>query len=210
MGTIKYYNDIIQGSPEWTYLRLGKIGSSGVKDIVDVKKKMKLKSRDVVLTAVAGVISEIETGFSTDSDFLNDAMEWGRDNEDDAKNIIRTKHHFDTGGVTNSDYKYAWLSPDMLSDSEGVEVKCFSSKEYAKNVIINKIPSKHLPQVLFYMAIIPDLDFVRFLMYDPRFRTKKYHEIIAFRKDYSEHITNMQESLTYFGRLVDECLKIFN
>lgn len=202
---VAIHKELIQRSIEWNEHRLGKMSGSKVASILDVKKKMKLKSKDVVLNSVACVISELETGFSDDSDYMSDAMEWGIENECAAIDILSEyfKGTYVAGGVTNSEFKYFWLSPDLLSETIGFEIKCFSSKVFAKCVIDDKIPSKHLPQALSYMTIMPKLECVKFVMYDPRFAKKKMHIITLNRSDYSEHISNMKESILEFEKLIE-------
>lgn len=206
---IKYYNDIEQKTIEWHELRLGKMSASKIHSIVDVKKKMQLKSNSVVLGAVASVIAEICTGFSNDTDYVSESMEWGNENEDGAIAMVKTDECFQTGGVTNSYYELFWLSPDLLSTKKGYEIKCFSSKVYAETVIQNKIPAKHLPQVLAYMVIMPKLESVDFVLYDPRYAKKNHHVINAKRSDYVEHIENMSNSIKQFSKLVKKNLELF-
>lgn len=200
---IKYYNDLEQRSEEWHSLRLGKLTASKVFSIVDISKKMKLKSKSVVLTAVSDVISELSTGFSNDTEYISEEMEWGTDNEDAAIELVKTDLSFATGGVTNSDLPNFWLSPDLLSPKKGFEIKCFSSKNHIKTIIENKIPSKHLPQVLSYMAVIPDLESVDLVLYDPRLKKVNLHIINADKNKYYEHICNLIESIKEFGELVN-------
>lgn len=200
---VKYYNDIKQRSTEWNELRLGKLTASKVSGIVDTSKKMKLKSKSVVLTAVSDILSELSTGFSNDSDFMSDAMDWGVENEDKAIELVKTKESFVCGGVTCSDLPNFWLSPDLLSTEKGFEIKCFSSKNHIKAVIENKIPSKHLPQVLSYMAVIPTLESVDFCLYDPRLKKGNLHAINASKDQYYEHIYNLINSIKELGELVE-------
>lgn len=207
---VKFYYDLEQRSPQWFEHKLGKLGASMVKNILDVRKKMQLKSPDVVLTMVARIVAEIETGFSCDSDYISDDMEWGVEQEEQAKDLVKTKDCYENiGGVTNDKFKYFWLSPDLISDKKGWEIKCQSSKMFAKIVIQNKIPSDLLPQILAYMVVMPDLESVDLVLFDPRFKNKKLHTITANRDDYTTQLEHMEESLIEFDRLVDESLKLF-
>ena len=214
METTIVYHEMKQRSMAWTEIRLGKIGGSSLKSIIDISKKGKLKSMDTVLTSVADVISEIETGFTNDSDYISDAMEWGIEEEENAKELLMNDNTFECGFVENSRFKYFGISPDMLETENGVmsigyEIKCPGSKKYAKYVIENKLPTDHKVQVLGYFVAIPTLQKMKFVVYDPRFKTKKMHIVEVLRSDYKEFIENIEQSLIEFEKLVDEYLPKF-
>ena len=201
------YHKCEQRTKIWHDSRLGKMSGSKIKDIIDVKKRGMLKSKDVVLTAVADCVSELLTGISNDSHFVNEAMQWGIDTEDEVFELLASEKTFQVGGVTNSAYKYFWLSPDLLDgDKKAFEVKCPTSKTFIKYLLKNEVPTEYLPQILSYFVTMPYLKTVTFVAYDPRVNGTNILKIDLHRQDYSDFICNIADSLFIFCDMIDKAI----
>src|SRR3954470_22972301 len=74
-------HDIIQGSPEWFALRLGKVTASRICDVVAKTKSGPSASR---ANYMAELIAERLTGVPAEK-FTNAAMQWGSDCEPQAR-----------------------------------------------------------------------------------------------------------------------------
>lgn len=203
-----------QRSKAWYIERTGKLGGSENKDIVDLRKKLKLKARATVMTAVYKVVSEVLTGQREES-FTNAAMQWGIDNEDENLEPYVTEDCTFPGGITRDDLKYCWFSPDMLAlkdgftVTDGYEAKCPTSKTFIKYVERNEVPSEHLAQLIDYFVMVPTLNTLTLEVFDPRVKGKNRFTCILKREDYLEEIDNLEESMIEFCSMVDETLKLF-
>lgn len=209
---VTVYENIIQRSIEWNDLRLGRIGGSQLATIIDPKTgnlKKQTKSSTPLITAVSKVIAEIKTQFSNDSDYESDAMLWGIEQEADAAELIGDKDSFVCGYVTNSDFKYFGLSPDLLSVKKGYEIKCPNSSTFAEWVIKDELPIKHKVQVMDYFVMMPEIEEMIFVVYDTRYPKNNLRKISVKRADNLEFIANMSNAMKEFDKLVDEYLKMF-
>lgn len=208
---VKLFNNIEQRSIEWNALRLGRIGGSTLKDIIDANtghlkddynKNGSFKSKTPVLNAIAGVISEIKTGFSNDSEYQSEAMEWGSEMEAEVVEQIENETTFKCGYVTNSSYKYFGLSPDLLSTKTGYEIKCPNSKTFALWRMKNELPKDHKVQVMDYFVMIPELEKMELVIYDPRYPDNNIFRFEVYRKDNLDFIENMSNAMKQFDKMV--------
>lgn len=209
---VTIYENIEQRSIEWNQLRMGKVGGSQLATIIDQKTgilKKETKSTTPIITAISKLIAEIKTDFSNDSDFQSDSMLWGVEEEADAIKEIATEDSFQCGYVTNSDYKYFGISPDLLSAKTGWEIKCPNSSTFADWVIKGGLPIKHKVQVMDYFVMMPELDTMVFVIYDSRYPENNLRKIKIKRADNLEFIANMSNAMKEFDKLVDKYLKLF-
>ena len=218
-----YHNTIEQCTLPWFEKRLGKMTGSKLDTIIDSKtgklksdtnKDDSLKTKTPILNAIAGIIAEIETGFSNDSDYTSEAMEWGNDNEPVRIEQIQQDESFITGFVTNDMFKYFGVSPDLLEGDQnaatkGTEIKCPNSKTFALWVIKNELPAQHIVQVMSYFVAMPTVESVDFDMFDPRYSGKQSHTITVKRSDNLELIANIQQSLIEFDAMIDKYIQLF-
>ncbi len=222
---VEYFNNVKQQSVEWFEMRLGMLTGSKLATIIDantgelksdLNKNGTYKTKTPIISAISGIIAEIKTGFSNDSDFVNDAMEWGIETEPERIGLIKNENSFQTGFVLNSRFKYFGLSPDLLENCDGItikgtEIKCPTSKTFVEWVIKNEVPSKHKPQIMAYFVAIPTLETMVFDVYDPRFLgEKKSHSIEIKRADNTKFIDNMELALINFEKQIETYLKLFN
>jgi predicted phage-related endonuclease len=82
---------IVQGSPEWLALRVGKVTASRVADVMARTKSGYSTSR---ANYAAELICERLTGASTPC-FVNEAMRWGTDQEPYARQAYCERHGLD-------------------------------------------------------------------------------------------------------------------
>ncbi len=215
--TVVKYHAIEQRSQAWYDNRLAKKGGSNAKDIIDLgngcrlktdlNKNGTLKSKTPILGAVADVVSELLTGFSNSNSFVNEQMQWGIDNEPEAFKLLENERTFQVGGVTNSDYKYFWLSPDLLEGhKKAFEVKCPTSKTFVMYVLKDVLPAEHTIQCLSYFVVMPELQELDFVAFDPRVSGKQKFVKKITREEYKNEIENFGNALKEFDKMVDEAL----
>lgn len=158
---------IIQGTPEWLALRLGKVTASRVSDVIAKTKSGYSASR---ANYMAQLIAERLTGVVQDS-YSNSAMQWGTETEPQA----RLAYEFDQGVVVEQvafvphpKIDHSGCSPDGLIGSEGlVEIKCPNTNTHLDTLIEQAVPGKYKAQMQFQMACTGRA-WCDFVSYDPR------------------------------------------
>jgi putative phage-type endonuclease len=161
------YGGIEQGSEEWLKIRLGKVTASGVADVLAKTKSGVSASRGnylikLAIQRVTGVVEE---------SYTNDAMQWGKDNEAQA----RVAYEVDSGNfvdqvafVDHPTIKWFGASPDGLVNQDGlVEIKCPNSATHWSYIKDDGPPTKYYIQMQAQMACT-GRSWCDFVSYDPR------------------------------------------
>lgn len=136
--TIKYHNDLVQGSDEWHHARCGLITASEVKLLLTptLKTANNDKSRAHIWELAAQRIS----GYVEPS-YISDAMLRGHEDEITARNLYR-EHYAEveeTGFVTNDSFGFTLgCSPDGLVGKDGmIECKSRVQKYQVQTIVEN-------------------------------------------------------------------------
>lgn len=160
-------NEIVQGSPEWFAIRLGKATASRIADATARTKTGWGASR---ANYMAELIAERLTGVPAAS-FTNAAMQWGTDQEPEA----RSNYEFMTdsevvpiGFVVHPSIAMAGASPDGLVGDMGlVEFKCPNTATHLDTLLGDSMDGKYIKQVQWQMACT-GRQWCDFVSYDPR------------------------------------------
>jgi len=158
---------VIQGSPEWFALRLGKVTASRVADIVAKTKSGYSASR---ANYMAQLVAERLTGTVAES-YTNAAMQHGTETEPEA----RAAYEFYQGVtvqevafVTHPTIDQSGCSPDGLVGEDGlVEIKCPQTAGHLETLLGQAVPGKYDTQMQFQMACT-GRKWCDFVSYDPR------------------------------------------
>lgn len=160
-------DNVIQGSPEWHSLRLGKVTASRVSDVVAKTKTGVSASR---VNYMAQLIAERMTGEVGES-FSNSAMQWGNEQEPDARlayEFHSNKAVNQIAFVNHSTIKLTGASPDGLVGEDGlIEIKCPNTSTHIDTLLSGKAPSKYITQMQWQMACT-GRRWCDFVSYDPR------------------------------------------
>jgi hypothetical protein len=206
---MKVYKDLEQGTEEWLKVRLGKITGTRLKDV--------FKSNN--LTLVDELISEMLTGELPEIEFKSAAMERGNELEPEAINEYMTEtfnYVQSVGFVESEEFKNVGFSPDgLIANKEGkyigaVEVKCPSSKKHIEYIRGNKIPNQYKYQIYSYFLNCLDLDYVDFISYDPRVKSKSLFIKRVFRGQIAEDLEEVKKGLIKFNIKLDAYLEQVN
>jgi putative phage-type endonuclease len=156
-----------QRSPEWFAARAGKVTASRVAEVVAKTKTGWAASR---ANYMAELIAERLTGVSAEK-FSNAAMQWGTDQEPEARAAYCFYTDADVtevGFVGHPTIAMSGASPDGLVGAAGlVEIKCPNTATHIDTLIGQIIPAKYVTQMQWQMACTGRAwcDFVSF---DPR------------------------------------------
>ena len=191
-----------QGSDEWLAMRLGMITGTRLKSAIGSPAVRKTLIYELVAEQVSGMQEKV---------WVNDAMQWGTDHEDEAVELYEKQTGIKTsvvGFCLSEEYKFLALSPDRLVRSGihnkgrkfigAVEVKCPGTKTMMKYMDEGGIPKEYMAQVTNYFLVNPDLDWLDFVIYDPRIKIKEKKTTITriLRKDAG--VEGAEEALEVF------------
>jgi len=161
------YTNIKQGTPEWLELRAGRFTASRIVDVMAKTKKGASASRKNYL---AELLVERMTGQPTRG-FISPAMQWGTDNEPEARAMYELKTGLEVvevGLVIHDDYDFMASSPDgLIGDDGGVEIKCPNTATHIETLRARKVPTKYYAQIQWNMHCT-GRTWWDFVSYDPR------------------------------------------
>lgn len=162
------YEDVVQGSEEWKRIRVGKVTASRIADIVARTKSGFSASRE----KYAGeLIAEILTGEPAERPFTSAAMQWGTDQESQARTAYEFMHDvgvIEVAFVDHPTISGSGASPDgLVGDSGLLEIKCPETHTHIDTLIKQEIPSKYITQMMWQMACT-GRQWTDFVSYDPR------------------------------------------
>ena len=203
-------SEIIQGSPEWHALRIGKVTASRVSDVVAKTKTGWGASR---ANYMAELIAERLTGEPAEK-FSNAAMAWGTEKEPDARAAYEFFRDAQVSEIAFVDHPVIGMtgaSPDGLVGDHGlVEIKCPNTATHLDTLLTQAIPSKYVTQMLWQMACT-GRQWCDFVSYDPRLpetmslfvkRVDRDDKLIAsLEKDVAEFLAELDLKLAQLDTL---------
>lgn len=159
--------EIVQGSPEWHALRLGKVTASRVADLLAKTKTGFAASR---ANYMAQLIAERLTGTPAET-YTNAAMQHGTETEPEARaayEFYQSVTVEEVAFVAHPKIYQAGCSPDGLVGSDGlVEIKCPNTATHLETLLGQAVPAKYDAQMQFQMACTGRA-WCDFVSYDPR------------------------------------------
>jgi len=194
-----------QQSAEWFAARLGKVTASRVADVIARTKTGPSASR---ANYMAELVAERLTGARGET-FTNAAMQWGTDNEAEA----RMAYEFRTdatveqvGFILHPTIDMAGASPDGLVLTDGlVEIKCPNTATHIETLLTGSIPGKYETQMLWQMACT-GRSWCDFASFDPRLPEEMRLFVKRFDRD-DKRISEMEEQVREFLFELDATVK---
>ncbi|MDI1222946.1 lambda exonuclease family protein [Acinetobacter sp.] len=142
--------NILQRSEDWHADRCGKVTASRVKDI-DAKPQKGKALNAISLT----ILTERLTGVQEETPTTK-AMQWGIDQEPYAVAAYENEtcnFVISTGLIDHPSIENCGASPDGLVGKDGqIEVKCPTPSVHLNTLLLQEIPSEHLPQITLQLA----------------------------------------------------------
>ena len=155
---------IIQGSPEWFAIRLGKATASKITDILSTVKSGESAGRKNYRMEL---VCERLTGLKAEG-YTNSHMDRGTALEPIARALYEFKNDVvvdEIGFVIHPDMEMSGASPDGLINEDGlIEIKCPTANNHVDTILSGKSPSKYYAQMQWQMACTNRLwcDFVSY------------------------------------------------
>jgi len=158
---------IEQRTEAWHLQRLGKVTASRVADVIAKTKSGPSASRENYATQL--VLERLTN--SVGEAFSNAAMQWGTDQEPNARNAYELKMSTfvkEVGFIDHPIIDMSGASPDGFVGEDGlVEIKCPNSSTHIDTLVSQKVPAKYLPQMQWQMACT-GRKWCDFVSFDPR------------------------------------------
>lgn len=155
---------IIQGTPEWLALRIGKLTASRMADVLAAKTTAARRNY------IAQLVAERLTGTVGES-FSNAAMLWGTEHEPLARaeyEILTDCSVDQVAFVDHPAIEWCGASPDgMVLDDGLVEIKAPNTATHIDYLLGQKPPAKYVPQMALQLACT-GRQWCDFVSYDPR------------------------------------------
>lgn len=158
---MKIYDEIVQGSPEWFKLRLGKFTATNAQAIATNGKGLE--------TLCFEKVAELKTG-KFKEEYTNPDMERGNDLEE----LARNSYELETGIVVKrvgfiEKSERIGCSPDGLIEEDGLqEIKCKNDANFVKYLYNREIDSAHIWQMQMQM-LISERKWCDYVVFNPNF-----------------------------------------
>ena len=198
-----------QGTDEWLKARLGKITGTRLKSVMGTKAAQETLMYELLAEQLSGQQEFV---------FVNAAMQWGTDHEDEAVQLFekgKRKKSEAVGFCISDEFPYLGLSPDRLVKTKDVftgaiEVKCPTTKVALKYRADGVIPKEYKWQVVNYFLVCDTLKELDFVIYDPRIikDNLKITHIKVKRKELEADIAKAREALVAFHTKWEETYKL--
>lgn len=160
-------SEIVQGTPEWHALRLGKATASRIADVCARTKTGYGASRK---NYMAELVAERLTGTRSEG-FTNAAMQWGTDQEPEARiayEFYRDATVTEVAFVMHPSIADTGASPDGLVGDDGlVEIKSPNTATHIETLLGGTVPEKYVLQMQWQMACT-GRKWCDFASFDPR------------------------------------------
>jgi len=199
-------SEVIQGSDEWRLARCGSLGASQIADMMARTKSGWGASRT---NLAAQLVVERLTGQPTET-YKNAAMQWGNDNEADARvaYCYRTdKTVEEVGIVPHPTIAGTHASPDGLVEDDGlVELKCPLSATHIETLLGDTVPSKYVLQVQWQLACT-GRQWCDLVSYDPRMPEAMQLAVFHVKRD-DKQIADLENHARAFVAGIDATVKL--
>jgi len=192
-----------QRTDDWFAARLGKVTASRVADVIAKTKSGYGAGR---ANYMADLVVERLTGQKASS-FTNAAMEWGTEQEPNAKAAYAAKTGIlveDVGFIDHPTVAMSGASPDGFAEDGLIEVKCPNTATHLEYVLAELPPLKYFTQMQWQMACTgrPWCDFVS---YDPRLPERLQLLVVRVPRD-DDYIKILEQEVTTFLQELDDKL----
>lgn len=190
-----------QRSDKWRWARLGRLTASRAADALASPLKgggEPARRRDYRMQLVAERLS----GQPQEAVFVNDAMQWGIDHEDEAIAAYEalTGRVVMPVGFIRWDDLMVGCSPDGLVDDGLVSIKCPKTATFIAYLAAGVVPGDYLPQILCEMWIT-GAKWVDFCAHDPRLPESLRNFVVRYERDESQIEAFEAQALKFLGEV---------
>jgi hypothetical protein len=186
-----------QGTREWDEIRVGKFTGSEIHKLITPPKDKAKQLSETALDYIQDKVAEVLTGQSKPQAYAYSMM-WGKDKEDEAREMFISKTGFDVERVGFFCYTdHAGGSPDGLVNEDAImEIKCpYDSSKMIDYLMLNDVYDLKGNFKDYYWQMQANMLFTgrskgHFVAYDPRM-IKPEHQMKHLVIDASEADQNL-------------------
>ena len=192
----------------WLRERAGKLTASRMRDAMAVKKDGKPTAERAKL--MRELLAERLAGDSV-RHFVNDAMQWGLDHEDDAKAVYEAETGnliLDVGFFNHPTIDNFGATPDGRIDDGLIETKCPNTTTHIGWIIDGVVPEEHKPQMIAQM-LCTDTTCCDFVSYDPRMKKVEHRLFVVRFTPTQEERDKVEMEAVKFLRELDFAFDLF-
>ncbi len=198
---MKIYKEIIQGSPEWFEIRVGKVTASHAQAIGNNGKGLE----NYILEVVAEMFSSSER-----ERYSNEHTERGSELEPIARAMYELQNDVEVEEIGFAEYNdFVGCSPDGLVGKDGmIEIKCPDDKTYFNLLINEKIDSAYIWQCQMNMLIL-ERKWCDLVFYNPNFeKSMKIFRLEPDKEMFSKLKEGFEKAEAEITRLVSKYKEI--
>lgn len=211
-------NDL-QRTAAWFAARTGCLTASVVSKILPSVRQLKSseikktygEARDTLINTIC---AERMTGSAKES-FVSEAMQWGIDHEDEARERyeVETGELVDlVGFIKHPNVNWLGASPDGLVGTDGlIEIKCpapHTHVEYLRQIRRGIVPDDYKPQMLLQL-VVTGREWCDFITYDPRNKLKPF-AFIRYTPTTDERVNMLDECVAFLHDVCNEMNLLMN
>lgn len=186
-SNMKTYKDIDQQTPEWDYIRKGKITGTGLKKLNGTPKARSEYFYEVIAERLTDGVEEGH----------ENPMDRGNRLEPRAREMFEFAYNLDVeqiGFCESDDSNFMGYSPDGLIAneagiySEDIEIKCPEGRNYVKAWLTNVVPEEYHEQNIQAFIINKDLQKRYFILFNPEITIHPMHVIEVTRESLGSEV----------------------
>lgn len=193
--------DLIHGRASWLDARTGKLTASRMGMAMSYKKDGSSSAERVNL--MMQLCAERMTGDAT-RNFVSDAMQWGLDHEQAAKEAYTKRTGVEVEQCfffDHSEIEWFGATPDGLLPGDGlIETKCPTTTTFIRWVMNGVVPPEHKPQMLAQLSCT-GRKWVDFVAFDPRVKRGERLFIRRFEPEEAEIEVVESEAIKFLKEL---------
>lgn len=204
--------NVEQGTGEWLHLRVGRITSSRVADVMAKPKVTKSGATRGGIIELAGrkkyrseLICERLTSNATDH-YVSPAMQHGIDNEPFARAAYEVGENAmvdSVGFVLHPTMDFCGASPDGLVGEDGcMEIKCPTTENFLDWKDAGIIPEEHRDQMMWVISCC-EREWCDFVAFDPRLPAGLRFFVIRMYRD-EKRIAEMEFEIIHFHEEIEK------
>lgn len=206
-------NEVVQGSPEWHKLRLGRITASRFSEVMTKPRSKKEQELGLLSKTAENYMQELIAEMMTEEyrELSSVALDWGKQHERDAREEFELQYFTEvqeTGFIIHDLMALVGCSPDGITKDAIIEIKCpYNSVNHAKMFLDGNISKRYYAQIqgnlfvtgykkAFYISYDPRMSerfrlFVKKIERDDDFIQKLVSDITNFTAKYTAELDKL-------------------
>jgi hypothetical protein len=196
--------NLIQYSPEWWAFKAGKIGGTRFGQVISGRKNR----------LVYALAAETISGQADVSDYINDAIQFGLDNEPIAAELYSEQSGIvfqEVGAILSDHSEIHHASPDRLNINRGIvlEIKCTENRAIHVERFFEGPETGYMSQIKNYFTVSDSVKEVHWVSYCPNMVEKPLIVRIFKREQFEKEVPAWREKVAAIEETVKSMVQQF-